>query len=148
MYTEIYFSANLRKDISALALLAIKFMADPMANDYHAPSELPDHSLFKTDRWKQLMTGHSYYLTGSSLQEFRWDEIGSFWALTFKADIKNYSDEIAKWLDFVEPLLYGTPCVEHLGHFRYEEDTTPTLLYQLGYKIVQVKTPSPETEES
>lgn len=144
MYTEIYFSANLKDNLPQEVQAVIAYMATANAEISVILDSLPAHSLFQSERWKWLMVGHSYYFNGSSFRVFRRDKIGNFWALTFKADIKNYQDEIGKWLDFITPYLEPSYGPEHIGHFRYEEQNAPTLLYQMDGKIMRVETKSPE----
>ncbi len=82
--------------------------------------------LFGTDRWDRIFHGDSYYFESQPFVKFRYDDIGESWYLTTVFNLKNYGDEIQKFLDWIEPWVgsYG-----HVGHTRYEEIEDPTLIY-------------------
>ena len=88
------------------------------------PDLRPDHELFKgNNRWGYMLTCDSYYHQGSSVVHLHLDKISGSWELTVNCNLKDYSNEIRMFLDWINPfcekLGYG---IEPLGYIQYEED--------------------------
>lgn len=126
MYTELIFSAELDGDMPVDIVKTIKHMC----GQGDKPDVLPNHELFETDRWSLLLTGSSYYFVDSIVPVFRFDDICEDWRLTTRSNIKNYDNEIQKFLDWIKPYIrdgsgergfYAIVC--------YEEQAEPTIYY-------------------
>lgn len=127
MYTELVLATKVKNDPAIVPIL--QFMADPQPVTPMAG--LPEHPLFKTPRWQFLFSCSSYYFVPRSVCKFEYDEIGKYWVLISRADLKNYDDEIAKFIDWIEPYLDVEPG-EMIGYSRYEETAEPTIIYAKG----------------
>lgn len=131
MHTEVVIGVEFKKDTPQSVIDILSWMANKDAEDTPLP-ELPDHPLFKTERWKwMLRSGGSYYFDLQPFLEWRKDDIAGSWFLSAGTNIKNYDQEWQKFLAFIAPHL-GYEYRKFIGHYRYEEDEEPTLLYADG----------------
>jgi hypothetical protein len=123
MYTELYMSASLRPSTPTLVTDVILYMFN---RDTEEPEELPEHPFFECQRWDMLGSCSSYNFSAFALSKAIADEIGRAVYFTTRSDLKNYDDEIALFIDFIKPYIEDDG---HIGHYRYEEDEEPTLIY-------------------
>jgi len=122
MYTELVLSTRIKNDPEVVEVLKC------MCGLSEQPATLPDHPLFACHRWRMLFTCSSYYFVPRSMQLFEFDNIGQCWVLITRADLKNYDDEIEKFLDWINPHL-DVEVDEMIGYSRYEETREPTIHY-------------------
>jgi hypothetical protein len=124
MYTELVVGVGLKPNTPPVVIDALKFMAG--LTDAQ-PSELPDHRLFATDRWRfMLRCGSYYFAVPDSVTEMKFDEISKAWWLSVRSNMKNYGGEIRAFMEWIAPFVEDEGFV---GHSRYEEDDDPTLFY-------------------
>lgn len=122
MYTELVMATRVKNVPEVVAIL--KYMVGETAEQ----PPLPDHPLFSTPRWRMLFTCSSYYFVPRSTALFSFDEIGEFWCLITRADLKNYDSEIELFIDWIRPYLDADE--NHMiGYSRYEETRKPTIYY-------------------
>lgn len=134
MYTELHLNVELNADVPESVLGLLRYMVDPSGAGAEVPPLLPEHPLFKTDRWDYMLTCDSYYFPADTHSTLRLDDISKTWYLCVRTNLKNYDDEIAKFLDWLLPYVdAGTEC---LGYYRYENDDDPTLIYKSGTRPV------------
>jgi hypothetical protein len=137
MYTELFISTRLRvmptADVAALQLM-INSEEQEQLTQYLEKIKLPDHQLFRTTRWRSMLSCSSYYFTPHSVSKLEWNEIGGCWSLTSRSDFKNYDDEAELFFDWIRPYLYDKDR-RMIGYTRYEEDIYPTLYFADGYKL-------------
>lgn len=126
MYTELYLSVEFKPDLPTEVVMVIEHL---FALNKPIPPILPEHDFFKCPRWSMIGRCSSYYFVPFSTSNLYYDErVTNQYYLTTRSDLKNYDGEIAKFLDWVMP--YLDHCEEdHIGHYRYEEDDEPTLIY-------------------
>lgn len=122
MYTELVLSTRVKPIESVIDVLQY------MAGKKDKPV-LPNHPLFKTTRWDRLFASCSSYFVPRSVCLLEYDEIGGYWVLILRADLKNYEGEIEKFIDWIDPYLDLLPG-ELVGYSRYEETNEPTLIYK------------------
>lgn len=86
----------------------------------------PDHEFFKSPRSKYMLNSDSYYFDGETHSNLKYDIQVESYYLTIRCNLKNYDNEIEKFLNWLAPyiLSYG-----FLGYYRYEEHENPTLIY-------------------
>lgn len=125
MYTELHFNSELKKDLPEDVLKTLQYMID----HENEPTDLPEHELFKCDRWTMLFTCDSYYFDADTHSTLRFDEISNAYYLCVRANLKNYDSEIEKFIDWIEPYLKKFEG-EFLGFYRYEKNKQPTLIYK------------------
>lgn len=121
MYTELNIGVSLRSDTPENIINVLRYML----GDPDKP-ELPDHPLFSTDRWTFMLRCDSYYFDGRTDSSMVRDDIDDEYKLNVRCNLKNYSNEIDLFLDFIQPYLETEG---FLGYKRYEEDDDPTLIY-------------------
>ncbi len=132
MYTELNIGVALQSDTPQSIIDILKYML----NDMPESPDVPDHDLFKTDRWTFMLCCDSYYFDGQTNSSLTYDDISNQYYLNVRCNLKNYDEEIEKFMDFVQP--YLDTC-GFLGYKRYEEFDDPTLIYNtrdgIMYKV-------------
>jgi len=123
MYTEIHFNSELKPKLNENVVDILQYMLD-----HKNEPALPDHEFFRCDRWRSLFTCDSYYFDADTNSTLRFDEISNAYYLCVRANLKNYSHEIEKFIDWIMPYLAKQEG-EFLGFYRYEESEQPTLIY-------------------
>ena len=73
----------------------------------------------------------SYYFKADTHSTLRYDEISETWFLCVRCNVKNYQNEIEKFVDWILPYCDTLPG-DFLGFSRYEETEKPTLIYAPG----------------
>ncbi len=127
-YTELNIGIELKKDIPNSIIEVLKIMTSLDDIDI---TEVPDHPLFKTESWERMLMCESYYFDAKSVLRFEYDAISKTHFLTVICNLKNYDNEIQKFLDWICPYINTQ---DYIGHIRQEEDLYPTLLYCDPYK--------------
>lgn len=138
-YTELNIGVRLRHDTPTKVIDILRYML----NEENAvkPDILPDHALFNTQRWHFMLVSDSSYFDGrtDSSMEFS----GSVYELNVRCNLKNYDDEIIKFLDFISPYIKYEGFI---GYTRWEYIEDPTLIYKEGGRI-KFKVPDYSMEE-
>ena len=124
MYTELYLGVDLKKDTPMSIINWLN--ANQEFNYKEATLKCPTD--LKNTQLSTLRGGGSYYFYAQPHFNFKYDEISESYHLTLGINIQNYDNEIDSFLQLLRPYLYMEDG-EHMGHVRYKEDTTPTLLY-------------------
>lgn len=114
-YTEIYARGTLRKSTPQEVVDVLK----AMSMNGPTPETLPDHELFKCQRWGYLGCGSSAYFPATVSTVYR-DDYSKNWAFLFHANLKNYDGEIGKFFDWIDQYVEGGEG-EYLGYSMYEE---------------------------
>lgn len=125
MYTELHFNSELKKDVPINVIDILRHMIGEYDD---APSNTPEHELFDTNRWNYMLQGTSYYFDADTNSTLRWDRISGSYYLCIRCNLKNYDNEIEKFVDWIKPYLEKSHG-EFLGFSRYEEVEKPTLIY-------------------
>jgi len=126
MYTEISFGAGLKNELPEEVVLSIKKLVAGESLEETAP----DHPFFKSERSWLLTSGGSYYFPGTVAPKFWFDDIANQWFLHFRTNIKNYSSEIEKFIDWIKPYIKdGVGCRNFYAIVTYEEADEPTIYY-------------------
>lgn len=124
MYTEIHFNAELKKDVPVEIVSVLRYML----GEVEPRPPLPAHPFFETDRWHVLFRMDSYYFDADTHSTMRLDKISGAYYLCVRANLKNYDQEIDKFVDWITPYL-DKHDGDFLGFKRYEEDEWPTLIH-------------------
>lgn len=129
MYTEIFFRADLVKDVPTEVVEALQRMTRwNYDRDY---AVLPDHELFKCPRWDMIGGGSSaYFPVTESKIEFD-SHYSHQWSVLLLANFKNYNGEIGKFFNWIDEYV-DAPLGSFLGYSLYEEDTSPTLYHKVS----------------
>lgn len=129
MYTELYISASLKRNSPDKVKEIIRLLFDGDNEHETDETDLPPHEFFDCHRWRMIGRCSSYYFSPFALSKVLEDDINGKLYFTSRSDLKNYDSEIEKFLDWVMPYLDQIQG-EHLGHYRYEEDEQPTLIFK------------------
>lgn len=124
MYTKFVINARVKGDSPTAVINVLRGMC---SGDGEWAERL-DHPFFETQRGSWMFQSHSYYHSGDPHATLRWDDIGNFHMLTVGCDLKNYSDEIEKFVDWITPYLDEEPGWL-IGYMQYEDADSPTLFY-------------------
>lgn len=130
MYTELYLGIELSKDTHENIVKWLE--SHNVEYGWQKTMELAPDCLKETRL--NILCGSSCYLDAQPHFQFFKDKITGNFFLTFGCNIKNYSGEIDKLLRLLEPHITS---YNHIGHYRYEESDTPTLLYMVDGKIIE-----------
>lgn len=133
MYTEIIFGAWLKEDLPQDVVDTINILVNSNINDirnFCQLSSVPDHPFFKSERPWLLQSGGSYYFPQVMRAEFKYDKIAKQYSLCFRTNIKNYDDEIEKFLDWIKPYIEsGSGEKDFYAIVCYEENSEPDIYY-------------------
>lgn len=124
MYTEFHFNSELKTDTPQ----QIIDLLNSMINFDKRCKILPNHPLFKTARWFSMLVSASYYFDACTNTTLQFDEISDAYFLCIRCNLKNYDNEIQKFVDWISPYLKKEE-KEFLGFMRQETEETPTLIF-------------------
>lgn len=124
MYTALVLDARTIRNTPKDVVEILKFMTAEGVDP--EPENLPDHPLFGHTRWRWMLRGNSAYFPierePKFYKPFYGPEEGA-WLLSVGCSLKNYDDEIAKFLDWLTPYTE-----DGVGYWMYEEDSKPTII--------------------
>lgn len=123
MYTELHYNAKLIDNAPDNVLAVLQFMVE----GGEEPST-PNHELFSASRWRYMLRCDSCYFDADTRSTLRWDEDTEGWYLCIRCNLKNYENEIEKFVAWVRPFVDKEPG-DFLGFIRYQETEQPTLLF-------------------
>lgn len=126
MYTELHYNVRLREDVPAEVIETLKYMT----SDRKAPHAML-HPLFETGRWEHMLRCDSYYFAADTHSTLRFDKIANQWFLCIRCNLKNYGDEIEKFIDWIDPYVDVQPG-DFLGFSRYETSEDPVIIRKKG----------------
>lgn len=120
MYTEIFFRSRLEKDTPEEVITFLDTWVNKRDYKVLAQMDVPDHPLFKCSRWESLAGCSSYYFPDHAESALTQDALFKGWSLVINADLKNYSGEIEKFFDWINPYCEAMTG-EFLGYELYED---------------------------
>ena len=89
---------------------------------------LPYHPLFsQSERWQWMLTCDSYYFAADTISTLRFDDIAEQYFLCIRCNLKNYSNEIENFVNWIDPYL-SHDSGDFLGFSRYEESENPEII--------------------
>lgn len=124
MYTELHFNSQLKTGTPVSIIEKLEYMLGKRDDDAHQI----DHPLFKADRWTYMLRCDSYYFDADTHSTLRRDDINGEYYLCIRTNLKNYGNEIEKFINWVMPHL-AKSAGDFLGYYRYEETEKPILIY-------------------
>lgn len=128
MYTEFVFAIELKKETPKDVINVLKYMTEEELIEDIKIESLPKHSFFDTRRWEGLFISDSDYFDGITNTILKLDPLTESYCLTVRSNLKNYDNEIDKFIDWIKPYIEGYGH-KFLGYRRHEEDKEPTLIY-------------------
>ena len=134
MYTEVNLGLCFKKSTPYEIIHIIQCLL----GDREWKNELPNHKLFRCDRFKMVLTCDSYYFDSITDSKMELDEIDGKYHLNVRSNLKNYSNEIENFVDYISPYIETDGFI---GYMRYEESEHPTLIYcnngKIEYKVIE-----------
>lgn len=127
MYTELHLGVAIKDDP-----IVVKILKDMSTQGASSVKGRLDHPFFKTPRCDAIGWCDSYYFDSQSYITFIYDEIANCWFLTTTFNLKNYDDEIQKFLDWLCPYILSEG---YIGTFMYEEWEHPNFIYKRNGRI-------------
>jgi hypothetical protein len=128
MYTELDLKVAIEDDP-----IVVNILKDLSTDGSLSIKDRVNHPFFKTDRCDMIGWGGSYYFDGQPYIQFRYDEIAKCWFLTTCFNLKNYDQEIEKFLDWLCPYILTEG---YLGTYWYEEWFSPSNIYKINGRIM------------
>jgi len=127
MYTELNLKVAIENDSIVVDVLKdlCKYGSSTVKNRLN-------HPFFKTTRCNLIGKCGSYYFDGQPYIQFRYDKIANCWFLTTCFNLKNYDQEIEKFLDWLCPYILTEG---YIGTYWYEEQEEPINIYKENRKI-------------
>ena len=99
-YTTFHAEIVLRKDIPKyLTQLLTQLVCD---NCYYGIA-LPEHPLFKCERWPSIFSRSGFLNEAPSFIRLP----SGYYRITLRSVLKNYDDEIEKFVDWISPFIAG-----------------------------------------
>ena len=123
-YSELIFGARLKDDNEMITTVR-------QLVEHEEVSPLPAHEFFKSERYTQIARGtNSYYFAGSSEPTFYYDHIVKEWTLLIRMNMKDYDNEIEKFLDWIKPYItQGSGNNNMYAIVMHEWNTEPIMYY-------------------
>lgn len=164
MYTEFILGCNLSKDISKECVDAIDYVinGEEKKPKYKNPETYEEimhnrHYIERTtleDDIKKFIREYDlYYLFGSSsyyfggaspVSKFYYDDIDNEYHITIRSDLKNYTGQIEKFINYITPYVVQGSGYPHeiFAYVQYEEDEFPTIYamdgeYDISMNVVK-----------
>lgn len=129
MYTEFHFNVELKQEGQPwIVRKTLEFMLADLSGKADLNFIPPEHPLFETPGWRYMLIRDSYYFDADTYSTLRWDGISKSYYLCIRCNLKNYGQEIQKFIDWIMPYI-DAPDGEFLGFYRYEESQDPTLVH-------------------
>ena len=117
MYTELVLKAQVKDHLPEDVEAVLQFLF----NREDIPEHLPEHEFFQCPRWRFLGSSSSYnhvpFTSGCYAEGY----------IFSRSDLKNYNDEIGKFISWLLPYLDVTEG-DCIGWTWYEEERQPTLI--------------------
>ena len=125
MYTELIFGASLKEDTPIEVIETLKNMIG---------MDCDESKVIEIDFSRSPLVGSSYYFgVCESLTKLWYDEISGEWILSTRSNIKNYYDDIEKFLEWIKPYIEsGSGSNDMYAIVTYECSGKPTVYYLNG----------------
>ena len=120
MLTELLIKAELK-----IPDKSVKDVIDFLFNKGDTPAELPAHPFFYCERWRSIGRSSSYYHHPEVINSF----ITNHGYLFSRSDLKNYDNEIEKFIDWIMPYV-NEETGKCIGWTWYEDNLSPTMIYK------------------
>jgi hypothetical protein len=120
MYTQLCYNAALKENTPDIVVNILYFMT----GEREFVTELPNHPLFETSRWRVMLRMNSAYFAADTHSKL-FVRYGDYY-LNIMCNLKNYDNEIEKFIAWLEPYVEEG----FLGYYLYEESDIPTLIYK------------------
>lgn len=121
MYTELILKCIIKSDTPREVNQILDFLFNRDCKQDVENLAIPTHPFFNCGRWRFIGSCSSYYHIPWASSRYSEDYLFT------RSDLKNYDDEIAKFIDWLTPYIDAAPG-QCIGWSWYEEESQPTLL--------------------
>lgn len=126
MYTELTLKVSIEDKPEVVEILAEMIKGSDIKNKLN-------HPFFRTSRCNYIFFGDSYYFDSQAFVKFKYDKIAKCWFLTTCFNLKNYDQEIQKFLDWLCPYILTEG---YIGTYWHEEQEEPLNIYKENGQII------------
>lgn len=128
MYTEFVLGVSLKSDTPLKVIDALEAIVNKSEDEVR----LFNHEFFYCSRYQYIATSGSYYFGYSdSTSKFYKDKLSNTYLLSIRSSIKNYENEIEKFIDCIRSYVdSGSGSKDLLGYMMYEESIVPYLFFK------------------
>jgi len=121
MYTELVLKIDIKRNLPDQVYKVLEYLFTE--SDIPSELDIPEHEFFKCTRWKDIGSSNSYYHIPKTFNYYDREYLFS------RSDLKNYEDEIDKFIDWINPYIN---CCEGkcIGWHWYEGSDSPTLIFK------------------
>ena len=149
MYTEFIFGCELSKDTPKICIEALDYVIngenkqprydDPKDyiqkcyNDSYIDRTLPieeiEAFINKYDFYRLFNSCSYYFGAANPISKFYWDNISKSYHISTRADLKNYSNQIETFIDYIKKYITQGSGYDHniFAYVQYEEAPFPTM---------------------
>jgi hypothetical protein len=143
-YSEIVFSARLRKDTPEKVLDFLEWYFSARGIDEKYGPGLPDHEFFTKPRWDMLPNAASASYTSPFSRFKRKISERDFWAgypeIQIRCNIKNYAEELESFVDWILPYTDGDGYGDTLyGYIKNSDGRYVHLIFADGIATAEPK---------
>lgn len=162
MYTEFIFGCELSKNTPKICIEALDYVINGQDkqpkydnpkdyiqkcyNDYYIDRTLPIDEIKafinKYDFYRLFRSSSYYFGAANPIGKFYRDNISESYHISTRADLKNYSNQIETFIDYIkEYVTQGSGYDHHIfAYVQYEEDPFPTIYGRDGvYNMPELK---------
>ncbi len=122
MYTELCYNVRLKEDTPEKVIKTLFYLigkGDSLNTD--------TAFINLTDRIRYMLQCDSYYFDADTYSSLRYDDIVETYYFNVHCNLKNYDDEIDKFVDWLDPWVDAF-AGDFLGFSRYEENQEPKII--------------------
>lgn len=140
MYTEFIFGAELSKDTPKICIDALDYSInnrkDPSSIAFRqedmiartSSQEDIDDFIDKYDFGRLFHSCSYYFGAANPMSNFHYDSISESYHISTRADLKNYSGSIEKFIEYITPYIKGgSGPIDVFAYVQYEESDYPTI---------------------
>ena len=149
MYTEFIFGCELSKDTPKVCVDALDYVINgeekqpkyenpegyeqKKFNDNYIERTTPVEEIQKFieeyDMYRLFCSCSYYFGAANPIHKFHYDKISDAYHISTRADLKNYTGQIEKFIEYIAPYVISGSGYEHeiFAYVQYEEDEFPTL---------------------
>ena len=134
MYTKLDLTVSLKADTPSVIIKTLYLMCSYEDDRFDKLDTLElNHPFFKTERWRWMFRGVGSMNKDHRNPDFQKDEKSGLYNLSVSFDIKNYTDEIELFLQWIQDYISSKP--KQIGTYEYEEDSEESIIVWTGSKI-------------
>lgn len=128
MYTEFVFGCMLKENTPKEVINVLEYLCNSDNDEFDDVSI--NHEFFNCHRWQMIGSCSSYYFGAPSHSVCEKDRHYNNYRLSIRCNLKNYSGEIKKFVDWIKPYIeQGAGNSDLLGYAIYEESDKPEMFY-------------------